>query len=54
LVTLVPHLLAGGAAIPWFSLGAMLVIVLAVGLLAGTAAVRAVLRAPLLATLRGN
>ena len=54
LVTLVPHLLAGGAAIPWFSLCAMLVIVLAVGLLAGTAAVRAVLRAPLLAALRGN
>jgi ABC-type antimicrobial peptide transport system permease subunit len=54
LVTLVPHLLAGGAAIPWSSLGAMLVIVLGVGLLAGMAAVRAVLRAPLLAALHGN
>jgi ABC-type antimicrobial peptide transport system permease subunit len=54
LVTLLPHLLAGGAAIPWLSLCAMLVIVLAVGLAAGMTAVRWVLRAPLLAALRGN
>ena len=54
LVTLVPHLLAGGAAIPWSALGVMLVIVLGVGLLAGMAAVRAVLRAPLLTALHGN
>jgi putative ABC transport system permease protein len=54
LVTLLPHLLTGGAAIPWGSLGVMLTLVLAVGLLAGMTAVRAVLRAPLLSALRGN
>jgi ABC-type antimicrobial peptide transport system permease subunit len=54
LVTLLPHLLAGGAAIPWLSLVVMLATVLAVGVLAGIVAVRAVLRAPLLAALRGN
>jgi len=54
LVTLLPHLLSGGAAIPWLSLLVMLVVVVTVGMLAGTAAVRAVLRAPLLAALRGN
>jgi putative ABC transport system permease protein len=54
LVTLLPSLLSGGAAIPWLSLLVMLVVVVTVGMLAGTAAVRAVLRAPLLAALRGN
>jgi ABC-type antimicrobial peptide transport system permease subunit len=54
LVTLLPHLLSGGAAIPWLSLAVMLIVVLAVGILAGMSAVRAVLRGPLLAALRGN
>jgi hypothetical protein len=54
LVTLLPNLLSGGAAIPWRSLIVMLVVVLTVGILAGISAVRAVLRAPLLAALRGN
>ena len=54
LVTLLPHLLAGGAAIPWLSLAATLATVLSIGLLAGLAAVRAVLHAPVLAALRGN
>jgi ABC-type antimicrobial peptide transport system permease subunit len=54
LVTLLPHLLAGGASIPWLSLAATLAIVLCAGLLAGLASVRAALRAPLLAALRGK
>ena len=54
LVTLLPHLLAGGASIPWLSLAATLAIVLAAGLLAGLTAVRAALNAPLLAALRGK
>jgi ABC-type antimicrobial peptide transport system permease subunit len=54
LVTLLPHLLAGGASIPWLSLAATLAIVLCVGILAGLIAVRAALRAQLLAALRGK
>ncbi len=54
LVTLLPYLLSGGAAIPWLSLAVMLVVVLTVGILAGMSAVRVVLRAPLLAACRGN
>jgi putative ABC transport system permease protein len=54
LVTLLPHLLFGGASIPWLSLAVTLVIVLSVGLLAGLAAARAALNAPLLAALRGK
>jgi ABC-type lipoprotein release transport system permease subunit len=54
LVTLLPHLLVGGATIPWLSLAATLVIVLVVGVLAGLAAVQAALNAPLLAALRGK
>ncbi|HTQ38941.1 MAG TPA: ABC transporter permease [Pirellulales bacterium] len=53
-VALLPHLLTGGAGIPWLSLIAMLLIVLIVGVSAGMLAVRAVLRAPLLAALHGN
>jgi hypothetical protein len=54
LVAIAPHLLAGGAAIPWSSLGVTLLIVLVAGLLAGMWAVSATLRAPLLAALRGE
>ena len=52
LVAVLPHLLLGGASIPWIWLGGTLALVLAVGLLAGLAAVRAALRAPLLPALR--
>jgi putative ABC transport system permease protein len=52
LVAVLPHWLGGGASVPWLSLAATLALVLGVGLLAGMVAVRAVLRAPLLAALR--
>ena len=53
-VAILPHLVAGGATIPWQLLVAMLSGVLVVGLMAGALAVRAVLNAPLLAALRGD
>ena len=52
LVAVLPHLLGHGAAIPWRWLLAMLGLVLAAGLLASLAAVRAMARQPLLAALR--
>jgi hypothetical protein len=52
LVAVFPHLLIGAATIPWASLAGTLLVVLAVGLVAAVAAVRATLRAPLLAALR--
>jgi hypothetical protein len=52
LVAVLPHLLFGRASIPWASLARTLAVVLGVGLVAGLAAVRAVLSAPLLAALR--
>jgi ABC-type antimicrobial peptide transport system permease subunit len=54
LVAILPHLLGGGAAIPWLTLAVTLGLVLLVGLAAGMSAVRATLRAPLLPALRGN
>ncbi len=54
LVAILPHLLSGGATIPWRSLVATLALVLAVGLLAGLAAVRATSRSPILPALRGD
>jgi putative ABC transport system permease protein len=54
LVAILPHVLAGGATVPWASLAVTLSVVLVVGLLAGLAAVRATLRAPLLPALRGD
>ena len=54
LVALVPHLVFGGATIPWLSLAETLALVLAVGLLAGLAAVRATVSTPLLAALRSE
>jgi ABC-type antimicrobial peptide transport system permease subunit len=53
-VTLLPHLAAGGAAIPWSAIAIMLVVVLVVGLVVGLIAVRAMLKAPLLQALRGE
>jgi putative ABC transport system permease protein len=52
LVAVLPHLLFGRASIPWLSLAGTLALVLAVGLIAGLAAVRVTLTAPLLASLR--
>jgi ABC-type antimicrobial peptide transport system permease subunit len=49
-----PHFLSGGATPPWIDLTWMLGVVLAVGLLTGLLAVRATLRAPLVAALRGE
>ncbi len=54
LVAVLPHLFGGRAIIPWWPLAGTLGLVLAVGLLAGLAAVRATLRAPLLESLRGE
>lgn len=54
LVAILPHIVSGGAAIPWPSLGGTLSTVLVVGLLAGLFAVRAVLTTPLLPALRGD
>ena len=51
-VAVLPHWLAGGAAVPWKSLGGTLGAVLIVGLLAGLAAVETNLRTPLLSALR--
>lgn len=54
LVAILPNLLRGDASIPWLSLFGTLALVLVIGLLAGLSAVRATLRAPLLAALRGE
>ncbi len=53
-VAVLPHFFTGGAAIPWLSLAGILLAVLVVGLMAGSAAVRAALAAPVLETLRGE
>jgi ABC-type antimicrobial peptide transport system permease subunit len=54
LVAIAPHLLGGSAGFPIVTLAITLGLVLAVGLLAGLGAVRAVLRAPLIPALRGD
>jgi ABC-type antimicrobial peptide transport system permease subunit len=54
LVAVAPHLFTHEAAIPWGSLAAMLILIAVVGFVAGLAAVRATLRAPLVAALRGE
>jgi ABC-type lipoprotein release transport system permease subunit len=53
-VSLLPHLFSGSAAIPWTSLGGTVLLILVVGLIAGLSAVRAVLVAPMLPALRGE
>ena len=52
LVAVAPHVLAGEGEMPWLELMGLLAAVLLVGLAAGTCAVAATLRAPLLAALR--
>jgi ABC-type antimicrobial peptide transport system permease subunit len=54
LVAILPNLLRGDASIPWLSLAGTLALVLAAGSLAGLAAVRSALQAPLLEALRGE
>jgi ABC-type antimicrobial peptide transport system permease subunit len=54
LVAVAPHLSSGGALVPWPTLAATLVAVALVGLAASGAAVRQVLRAPLLPALRAE
>ncbi|HEY4311769.1 MAG TPA: FtsX-like permease family protein [Pirellulales bacterium] len=54
LVAVFPHLAPGGAHLPWLSIIATLGLVLIVGLAAGLFAVRAAMRAPIVATLRGE
>jgi hypothetical protein len=52
LVAVLPHLLSGGASIPWLALAGMLGVVLVAGLATGAVVVRAVVAAPLLAAIR--
>lgn len=54
LLAVAPHLVTGNAMVPWGSLAATLLLILAVGMLASVAAVRSALRAPLLAALKGE
>jgi hypothetical protein len=54
IVAVLPHALAGGAGVPFAMLGATLGAVLFAGLISGSWAIRATLRAPLLAALRGE
>lgn len=54
IVVVLPHWLAGGAAIPWVQLLITLSFVVVTGLAAAMVSVRATLRAPLLAALRGS
>lgn len=53
-LAVLPHIVRGGAGVPWAGLGAMLAGMVLVGLLAGLGAVRAALAVPLVATLRGE
>ena len=53
-IAVLPHFLAGSAAVPLESLALMLLTIVVVGLLASLLAVRATLRAPLVAALRGQ
>jgi hypothetical protein len=53
-VAVLPHLLAGGAALPLGYLAVVFALILIVGLAAGVFAVRATLKAPLIQALRGS
>jgi putative ABC transport system permease protein len=54
LLAVLPHMFLGGASLPWRDLLVMLTAILVIGALVGLVAVRATLRAPLLAALRGE
>jgi len=53
-ITVLPHILVGGAQIPWSSLGLSLLAVFGAGLVASSITVRAASNAPLIAALRGD
>jgi hypothetical protein len=52
LLSVAPHVLSGNGQVPWLRLGLLLGLVVVVGLAAGSLALRATLRAPLLPALR--
>ena len=54
LIAVAPHLISGGIAVPWTSLGLILMAVFATGLLASVAAVARSLRVPLLPALKAE
>ena len=54
LLAISPNLLSQGADLPWRSLAALLTLVFATGMLAAAFAVRAAVRLPIVATLRGE
>jgi putative ABC transport system permease protein len=54
LIVVLPHWIVGDATAPWQSLLYTLLAILLFGIFAGAMAMRAALRAPLLAALRGN
>jgi ABC-type lipoprotein release transport system permease subunit len=54
LVAVLPHWISGDASTPWASLAVTLVLILAIGLLAGWLTSRVALRMPILAALRGD
>ena len=54
LVAVLPHLAAGGAAVPWLGLAGMLALIVVAGLVTGLAAVRSTVNAPVVAALRGD
>ena len=53
-IAVLPHAFAGGAGVPWLWLAGTLGAVLVAGLISAALAVRAVMRMPLLASLRGE
>ena len=54
LVTVVPHMLFGDASVPFASLATMLGVILIVGLISSTLAVRSALRGNIVPALRGS
>lgn len=54
LLAVLPHMFLGGARLPWIDLSWMLAIILLIGALVGLIAVRATLKAPIIAALRGE
>ncbi len=53
-VAIAPHIIATGASVPWPYLASVLLIVFAVGLTSSISSVRATLKAPVIAALRGD
>jgi ABC-type antimicrobial peptide transport system permease subunit len=53
-IALIPQWMPHGASVPWGTLGLLLGAIAVVGLVAGWLSTRAVVRAPILAALRGD